>query len=416
MNTQGCRILLGAVLGVMGSAIAASGQTTLTWSQKSANAYWSKGTAYTNWTADAGATYVAWTDGANAVFDGEPPAQVSVYGPNLGMTFNRLTVTNIADGAMTISKVSGGDLDYLIAAGDSLIDVSTGTALTLPRVSGTSGLRLRGGGTIVSNRDFIYTGGTAIEGGTLQTAKAADLRGPIYLLDSSGSLNARIYLRGNNTSWTSDVDLVARGGSTGTAIFENSPTSGTRYFPTLSGDLIVTNTLRFTTAGKPTVFTLSGAVSGPGDLELAAMQNTDGYVLTGDSSEHTGDLLLTNTGNRTSVTNRFDGIQGHCRITVGANWFVTGTGTLTCNVVGDTAEGITLATTATLDVSGLSLAVAKTGSQTKTDFVLVDRRTRVSGMFASVTGGEVIYAGTTEYPNAVVLRVPLDRATLVTVR
>lgn len=416
MNTHGCRIVLAVAFGMMGTVLPASGQTTLTWSQKTANAYWSKNAAYTNWTADAGASYVAWTDGANAVFDGEPPVEVKVYGPNSGITFNRLTVTNIADGAMVIGRVSGGDLDHLIAAGEALFVVPTGTALTLPRVSGTSGLRLRGGGSIVSNRDFIYTGGTVIDGGTLHTAKAADLRGPIHLLDSSGSLNARVYMRGNNSNWSSSVDLVARGGSTGTAIFENSPSSGTRYFPTLSGDLVVTNTLRFTTSGKPTVFTLSGSVSGPGNLELAAAQSTDGFVLTGNSSAHTGDLLLTNSGNKTSVTNRFDGVQGHCRITVGANWFVTGTGTLTCNIDGDTADSIALATTATLDVSALSLIVDKAGSPTKTDFVLVDRRTRVNGTFASVTGGEVIYGGTAEYPNAVVLRVPLDRATVVTVR
>ncbi|OPZ28081.1 MAG: hypothetical protein BWZ02_01409 [Lentisphaerae bacterium ADurb.BinA184] len=379
---------------------------TCTWTGAAGDNRWS--TLSANW--DAGAGNVVWPQGNDALFDGEPAAPVNVS--NGAVQFNQLTVQNIADGAMTIGKISGNDADYLVAVGDATVNVPTGTSLTLPRVGGSVGLTLRGGGTLTTSREFNYlSGGLNILHGTLQRLPIAG-NGTVTLLDTSGGNDARLFMRGVNSSWIMPNDLVVQAGSTGTATVENQPTTGSGFTPTLSGNLALNRALTVKATGTQTLaMTLSGTIAGAGDLILQGNGTTaQSFVISGDTTAHSGSIrMVTNTTNKTL---RLDGTIGNANIVVGNGVAIVGDGTVVFNVVDDAADLIDRGTGGSLDVTGMTLQPLLSGVQTQTEYVLASSATGVVGPFASILSYgsytfTVDYDGTELNPGKVVLSVAI---------
>ncbi len=421
MNLNSLRrlaVLLACLL-LNGTVLAA----TLTWTGGAPvpNNYWGTSSPiYDNWTAGSG--NVAWTQGSDAIFDGEPPLvggqTVRVIGG--AVQFNTLTVQNIADGGMSIGKNSGNDADYLQAVGDATVNVPTGTSLSLPQVRGSVGLTLDGGGILSSSRGFVHSGGITILNGSFQALPNAG-NGTVTLLDTAGAANARLFIRGVNSSWTLENDIVVRAGSSGTATVENLPTStGNNYVTTMSGNIALGSNLRIVLPGNNSnlSMTLSGAISGAGALLLEGNgSSTQSFIISGDASAHTGGIVLTT--NPTNKTLVLDGTFGSSNILVGNGVAVAGSGTLVFNIVGDNADLIDRGTGGSLDLTGLTLMPLLSGTQTQTEYVLADSTFGVVGPFANIvnygfyTFG-VEYAGTELNPGMVVLTVQIPEPATAT--
>lgn len=382
---------------------------TLTWTNNSASADWNTNVADTNWTADGGATHVPWTQDADAVFDATSPAgTVSVQGGV--MRLNSLSI----DVSRTISKRSGNDADQLQLTGAALITVPAGQSLSLPYVSGSAGMVLTGGGTASSSRGLGYTGGTTILNGTWQTGNTPNVPGPVTLLDTAGTADARLFFRGINSSWTYSEPITVRAGSSGRGILENSPTTGSGFTPTLASNLTLNNTFNVKLTGTQAVrLTLSGLITGPGDLELEFTQSNHQFVLSGDAAGHTGDIRVIQPGSRSGLSLVLNGPHGSSNLTVPTGVAVSGAGTLTYNLFNDTGDLINLAGTSTLDLSGFTLQPSVSGTPTILEYPITNRLTGISGTFVAVQQTSPFYSflvdydGTALNPSAVVLQLQL---------
>lgn len=376
----------------------------LTWTGNApvANNLWgTTSPTHNNWTPGVGD--VAWTQGADALFDGEPALlggqPVRVVGG--AIQFNSLTVQNIADSAMTIGRVSGNDADHLQAVGIATVNVPTGTALTLPRVAGSVGLKLNGGGTLVNGRDFTFTGGLTVLGGTFQSLPTA-ANGTVTLLDTSGAADARIYIRGVNSSWNMSNDVHVQGGGTGLATIENHPSTSSGFNPTLSGNITLDSNLRIFLNGTQTnSITHSGDMSGAGKLFLQASNTQRNFILSGNNSGHSGAIEMLSANQNLTI----NGTLGNSNILTLTGTTITGSGTLNYNVNGGTGDLITLVGTSTIDLSNLSLNPLVT-NPTLDEYVIINAATGVIGEFLNTNGYVVEYNGTLANPNSVVLLIP----------
>ncbi len=382
----------------------------LLWNPTSQNQRWSTNVGETNWTPNAGATLMPWVQGASAVFDGIPTITPNVWGG--AMTFNAIRLTGAASGTLTIGRVSGNDADHLVGVGHALVHVPAGTTISLPQISGTAGLVLDGGGTLISGRSFTYTGDTVILNGAYQHLPPP---GTIHMLDTLGSANAMFRRSGVNSSWVLNHPIVVRGGSTGMAIIENASSTLSGFSPALTGPLSITNTLRIrgdTRIGSIS-FTLSGDIEGPGELQLdfRGWGHNVSYVLGGDNSEHTGPLTILNTA-MTNVVVQIHGTQGTMNITVPVNVAVSGTGTLIFNIADEQADHMTLGSGASVDLTGFTLQ-PKLLERIPGEYPIITPKSAVSGTFEAVVGTfTVAYDGTETHPDSVVLTVPSPARTL----
>ncbi len=388
----------------------------LLWTPCSALQRWSTAVGESNWTANAGMTVTSWVQGASAVFEGLPSTQPNVVGG--GVQFNSIKLTGVTSGTLTIGKVSGGDADHLVTIGDALIDAPVGTTVTLPQVQGSAGLKLKGGCTLTSARGLLYSGATLILHGTLQSQPPSS--SAIHMLDTAGSGSAMLNMRGVNNSWTLNNAVVVRGGSAGTATLQNSTTTGSAFNPSVAGNLAITNTLlvRGDTRVGSASFTLSGDIEGPAELQVDFQGwggNNGAYILNGNNSLHSGPLTILNSS-RTGVSVQLNGTQGNMNITVPVNVAVSGTGTLICNVVDGTADQMTLANNASINLSGLTLA-PNDPARTPGEYPIITPKSLVTGTFLDVVGRfDVAYNGTETYPNDVVLIVRAQQGTLILLR
>jgi len=383
---------------VLAALAASAAQAALTWTGDAGDYLWK--TTSANWTADGGATHVVWTQGQDAIFDGEPASTVKVSGG--AIEFSTITVMNIADGSMSISKVSGNDVDHLVAVGAATINVPAGTSLQLPQVRGTAGLTITGGGSVSTSRGFNYTGGTTVLNGTI----AGDVGSPLTLLDTSGSYDAALDLKGWNGTRTLGTDIIVQAGSTGTASISHAPTTSSGHRLDYQGNFTLNADLTVIISNKDSIDTFSGNISGPGDLILDIRFANSGFVFTGDNSGHSGNVIVGSSNSRTGVSLALDGTMGTGNVQAGNNVAVSGTGTVVFNVAGDVSDLISLTGSATLDLIGLTLLPVFTGIQTQAEYPITNRLTGVVGPFLSTSGFTVDYDGTATWPDAVVLMAP----------
>lgn len=205
---------------------------------------WQNGTGNDNWTDGAGALNAQYDDGGYAVFAG---------------TAGTVTIDNglgqvTASGMQIASNgylITGGTLDLVgpqavIRVGDGTAAGSAISATIASAISGVSQLVKTDLGTLVLTGNNGYTGGTAINGGTLQIAADANL----------GAAAGGISFDGGTLHTTADVD----------------------------SDRSVTLTSKGTIATDTgTTVTLNGLLSGAGVLTKSGAGT---LLLTGDSSAY----------------------------------------------------------------------------------------------------------------------------------
>ncbi|QQO34452.1 autotransporter outer membrane beta-barrel domain-containing protein [Bradyrhizobium diazoefficiens] len=358
------------------------------------NGVWQNSAGNDNWTTISGSPNAPFTDAAFAVFAG---------------TGGNVTVDNslgqVSASGMQFAAngyhLSGGSI-LLAGAPDSVIRVGDGTAAgasfiaTIDNVlDGNTRLVKTDLGTLVLNGANTYTGGTAMNGGTVQVSNDANLGAAGAGLSFDGgtlrntaamSTARAVTLNGGGGTFQTDGDLsvsTAIGGaggltktgvatltltgdgtytggttiSAGTLQLGNGGTSGS-----VLGDIVNNSALAF---NRSDTFTLPGAISGTGAVSQIGSGNT---VLTGNSTYSggttisAGTLQLGNGGTSGSIAgnvlnnavlafNRSDSLTfaGLISGTGAVNQIGSGTTILTAN---NSYTGPTTVSTGTLIVNG----------------------------------------------------------------
>ncbi len=226
-----------------------------------------------------------WVTGDIAVFTGGSGSNVTV------------TIASSSISAAEVKFVNGG---YTIAAntGDSLpitgsgqIDVASGISDTITApLNGSNGLTLTGSGTLVLNDSNSYTGGTAIDGGTLKLAASTAIGSGSIVIDNTG-YGGTLDLYGQSVSNSLSSTGTYYGG---TIANSNSSTPAS-----LSGTVSVASSgLTVNASGG---LTLSGVISGSGGLiesGSATLTLSGTNTFTGGTTINAGTLQV---GNSTAL-------------------------------------------------------------------------------------------------------------------
>ena len=361
------------------------------------------------WTTDGGASNFAWNNTTNA-------NDTAVFGAGVAGTPGTVSGTN---------NLKAGSLQFLksytyqswnntLSIGE--VNVATGAVATLGNLGilGSNGVTKTGSGTLTFTTltNSGYTGGTYINDGKLRFSSnsAGNLLNPatgdIYMLDTSGAADAAIGVEGNNGNWTIPNNIIVRSGSTGSASinYQKSSTSGTGTFSgnlTLNKDLLLTKS-----GGNPVAVTVSGNVSGAGNLTIDQSTGGGGVTLSGNNASHAGTLsILGSTLANTPVS--LNGTQGNSNITLN-KVAAGGAGTLRYNVSGGLADLITVTNTATFDLAGLTLEPVIGATPTQSEYVIINTTAGVSNTFTLLDTSPsydfvIDYDGTIDNPGKVVL-------------
>ncbi|WP_443969467.1 autotransporter-associated beta strand repeat-containing protein [Sphingobium sp. CR28] len=319
---------------------------------------WQNGTGNDNWTNAEGAVNAAYADGAFAIFAG---------------TGGKVTIDNslgqVSASGMQFAAngytIEGGMLELtgpqaIIRVGDGSTAGAAFTATIASEVAGATQLVKTDAGTLILSGSNSYTGGTAIEGGTLAISADANLG------DAAGA--------------------VSIGGGT---LQTTASLSSDRVFALTGESTILTD--------RATTFTLAGALSGTGALTKAGAGT---LLLTGDSSGYVaasnvagGALAVDGTLGSAVTIAQAGRLEGTGRVGSIVNGGVVapgrgGIGTLT--VAGDYAGiGGTLAIEAVLgDDSSATSRLVVTGATSGNTQVNVTNRGGLGGL--TVEGIKII--------------------------
>jgi fibronectin-binding autotransporter adhesin len=313
-----------------------------------------------NWTNSAGSANAGW-GGSVGIFAGSAAGAVSVSGP---VSFDTLQFATdgyvLSGGTLSIAPASG-------AAGVFNVDnsVVASIASTIADSSGTAIVKV-GGGRLILSGNNSYTGGTAIDGGTLQVSADANL----------GAASGGLSLDGGTLRTTSsfasarNVVINAVGG-----IFQ------TDVDLAWSGVISGSGALAKTGNG---MLTLTGKNSYAGGTTI-----TDGVLQIGDGGV-SGSITGAVVNNRTLAFNRSDDIAFAGAISGTGNVQKLGAGSLTLTGI-NTYSGGTLIAQGTLIGSASSFGV---GQIVNDSALVIDQPTDASFANAISGTGGVTKTGT----------------------
>jgi len=274
---------------------------------------------------------------------------------NLGGSAGAITLDG---GALAITASSTIARAMVVNAGNGSVDVDTGDIVTLTGVvSGAGDLELTGSGTVILTGTNTNTGNTLVKAGTLQVSSDQNL----------GASSAGVTLDGGALAITAS-STIAR------AMVVNA---GNGSVDVDTGDIV----------------TLTGVVSGAGDLELTG----SGTVILTGTNTHTGATNLT------SGLLSLDGSTASSTITVASGTELSGSGSTTGNVIinGNIAPGaspgtlsvagdFTMNSTSTFDLDVDGRTYSATGGAGSYDRIAVTGATSVftaAGTIAPITRG-----------------------------
>ncbi|MBZ9823215.1 autotransporter-associated beta strand repeat-containing protein [Mesorhizobium sp. CA4] len=336
------------------------------------NGTWQSSSGNDNWTEDTGSINASYSDGAFAIFAGQAGTVTVDNGLGqvtpAGMQFS-------ADGYV----IQGGDIGLVgpqstIRVGDGSSAGAGYTATIASALTGNAQLVKTDAGTLVLTGTNSYTGGTAINGGTLRVS--AD----VNLGDAAGGLSFNGGTLNTTTSFASDraVDMLGQGTistNAGTTLTLNGALTGSGAFNKAGNGTLVLRSAGSTfsgptsvqqgtlAAGAADVFSSGSAftVASGGTLDLAgfdqtvASLNNSGAVRLGAAAPGTvltvsGDYV--GNGGKILINAALDGdASATDRLVVHGN--TSGTGILAVSNVGgagaQTSEGIKI-----VDIDGSS--------------------------------------------------------------
>ncbi|KAA3304002.1 hypothetical protein F1969_10255 [Akkermansia sp. BIOML-A7] len=224
--------------------------------------------------------------------------------------------TTLMEGTLNLNAAQGLGTGTVTLSGGTLVLNTTGTA------DGTTGL--------VATNKLIFAGGTFMYG----TGALQDISG---LIDAGGTGAVRINTNGNDISWASysqelgnkalvklgdgELDISVTAAASGETAYTGAMTvdrgqltynitlpAGSTSTRIWSGAISIAQgaTLQFNEAravNRTTVFTLSGAISGAGELILGHTEGTNPgggrYQVSGDNTSFTGTFKLVGNGTNT---------------------------------------------------------------------------------------------------------------------
>ncbi|KTD99948.1 hypothetical protein ATE68_05720 [Sphingopyxis sp. H038] len=273
------------------------------------NGSWHLGGADNNWTGADGSINAAYADGTFAIFAGAPG---TVTVDNSGGAVNAAGMQFATGGYL----INGGPLtlvgpDSVVRVGDGTAAGAGFTATIAATLSGASQLVKSDSGTLILSGANSYTGGTAINGGTLQIASNANLGiasggisfdGGTLNTTATFTSNRNIALAGvgtvnanGGTLWTATGTVTGAGSLTktgaGTLILTGDAThtggttitqgtlqiGNTGTTGSIAGDILNNGFLTFNRTAN---YAFGGVISGSGSV----VQNQGVLSLTGNSS------------------------------------------------------------------------------------------------------------------------------------
>lgn len=220
--------------------------TAATWTNASGDGLWNASSL--NWTQD-GHSY-AYADGVDVIFGNEGAGTVSLVG-------------NLAPKSVLVDNGSG--FDYTFA----------GTG----KLTGTTALTKQGAGKLTINTANDYTGGTAINGGTLVVGNAAAL-GTGAVAVNGGTLEIAANGFANETSFAGTSSLVVDAGYQ-LALSKMLANSGVL---TVSGTLNASSLTLNTTAATHVDVNGNGGASGFAKSAIYAVQVVNGGTTSGSAA------------------------------------------------------------------------------------------------------------------------------------
>jgi len=305
----------------------------------------------TNWTDSAGSTNGGW-GGSVGIFAGAAGGAVSVSGT---VSFDTLQFSTsgyvLSGGTLWIAPASGGDGTFNVDNG-----VVASIASTIVDGTGTAIVKV-GGGRLILSGNNSYTGGTAIDGGTLQVSADANLgaisgglslNGGTLRTTASFSSTRNVVLNAAGGIFQADADLAWSGGISGSGALAK----------TGNGTLVLTGTNTY--AGGTTI--------------------TDGVLQIGDGGT-SGSITGAVVNNRTLAFNRSDDIAFAGAISGSGDVQKRGAGSLTMTGA-NTYSGGTLIAQGTLIGSASSFGV---GQIINSGVLVIDQLTDAS--FANAING-----------------------------
>lgn len=371
-----------------------------------------------NWTADAGATNVAWVNGDSAIFGGTvgvvtlgSPISVDTITFNSGYTIAGDTLTFSTATPTITANGSFGTIASVVAGANGLTLNSTGTAgAYLDGANTYSGVTNVNSGFLVLRNNLglgSAVDGTVVASGAtvqLESATGVNVGGEAITISGTGALGNRGALAswsGSNT-WGGAVSLAANSSvhvqAGAFAINGVVSGTGTNFTKTGAGELVLGGTLSNTLTGTTILdngnFVLGktgGAFAIMGNVQLGNGTAGNQPNLRMAANEQFGAGVVVTLANPAGSWTRFD-LQGTTQTLAGIQ-STTGGGVIQNEKIG--GGGTSAAATLTLNGSGTYsyngymrdrdngagiwlLNIAKSGTGTQT-----------------LTGGNITYTGTT---------------------
>ena len=222
----------------------------------------------------------------------------------INKTVSGATAITFSGTGKTITGGSGGTISSpVILSATQTVAVATGTFTMSGIISdggAAKGLSKTGANTLTLSGANTFTGGLTIKAGTvtLSTSVNAAGTGTITIGDTSGTADA--ILKNGYTDFNSGNPIAnpitVASGSSGTM----SITTTNDYNLTLSGAVTLNNNLLLnTSAGLMSIFTLTGGVTGTGNVTISN-NNATTIIISTSSLNHIG--TITNSGSGTGGT------------------------------------------------------------------------------------------------------------------
>ncbi len=303
----------------------------------------------------------------------------------------------LQSGHFVMSTGLSTNLAWLTGDANSTVSIASGSTLQSwgEGTNTYSGTISGGGNFTVNNVNSWATGGSLALNGT---NALANLEGTIGL-DNRANVTIAMAagLSGNEISF---IGGVYNGGNAATSQFLYLTGTGSMTLGAVAMSTTTdasTNTID--AGGSGNTVTLGAISAGTGGATLNTLVLQDGkFVLSGGITS--GTVQVAGTGTLSSMN-----------FTLGSGGTLNGSGTLTWNLSGNTGDLLT--DNGTLNITGLNLVLNITGTQSLSQYVLVDYAggTLTGTAFATVTGlpagWTIDYSGTVLHPSSIVLsRVP----------
>ena len=294
------------------------------------NGTWQNSAGNDNWTNVAGALNAPWTNAAFAIFEAAP-GTVTVDNSlgqvvASGMQF-AVSGYTVSGESITLVETEAGSSATVVRVGDGTAAGTGMTAIIASVLQGSTRLVKDDLGTLVLSGANTYTGGTAINGGTLQVANDTNLGAAAGGLSFDGGTLAT-----TNTFTSARMTTLKAGGGT----FNVAPTTTL----TLSGAIGGTGALTKADSGQ---LVLTGTNSYSGGTTIG-----DGTLQLGDGTTN-GSIVGNVANNGTLAFERSDNVTFPGVISGAGSVIQAGTGT-TILTADNTYSGGTTITTGTLQL------------------------------------------------------------------